>query len=494
LRILLVLLTIAMSLAILAATVYSQRERQLCKLLNGWPDGDRGASDLLGGGEGESPYPDLLIMRGRDEESLFLAFPQPERLFVAELEPGLFLEDTPGGRVEDCRAQGLAALVERLESSAGITLRRCVELDEERLASLLERAGRELHRPSLERALSALREMDGEGRRSEKAGLAYVNIAALWVELFTPAGVWKRHGLQVRLASACRVMPAAGYRDLQGWGRDLHGVEQGAVRPLPLPLKDGGAGEGCLLDGAACSGLFSLIPQGEEAILAFMAEHNERMAYERRVRRLTFDPVPPAIVYGGNAERMEVAITLDDGGNLDPRILDLLESYGIQCTVFPVGRWAERNPEWIRRMDADGWEVANHTYTHPVKKPNRLVDIPDESVKGELLAAQEVISGITGKKYPYFRPPGGWVDDRVAALAGDLGYITVMWSLDSLDAADPNLTPLDRAERIMARVKPGQILLFHFGGYGTYETLRQLIPRMQSQGYRFVTLGRLFTP
>ena len=84
-RIVLALLAIAMSLVILAATVHSQRERQLCKLLNDWPDGDRGASALLGGVGGESPSPDLLIMRGGDGESFFLAFPQPERFFVAEL-------------------------------------------------------------------------------------------------------------------------------------------------------------------------------------------------------------------------------------------------------------------------------------------------------------------------------------------------------------------------------------------------------------------------
>ncbi len=191
---------------------------------------------------------------------------------------------------------------------------------------------------------------------------------------------------------------------------------------------------------------------------------------------------------------MEVAITLDDGYNMDLRILDLLESYAIRCTVFPIGSVAELHPDWLQRMDAHGWEVANHTYTHPITKPTRLIDIPDEMVKAEIVAAQQVIFDAVGKKYPYFRPPGGWVDERVAALAGDLGYVTVLWSLDSGDTRDPQMSPLERADTILDKVKPGYILLFHFGGYHTYETLRYLIPRMQAEGYHFVTLSQLFTP
>jgi len=487
-------LVIAAIALIVPALIFGQRENRLSRLLNVWPEKDRGASSMLGPGEEGLPSPDLLILHGGQEESLYLVFRETGRLFISRLDPGLYLSEGEGGEVAALRREGLPALLGHLKESAGIVPRRCVALEETRLAELVEGAEEKGMCPEGGRWLQSLGELGGEGRCDELSGMVYACFSGLWREVFTSSAVWRHHGLQCRLASACRAMPASGYRDLQRWGEELPGPEGLSMVSMPLPRRDGEAGEDSLLDGGAFRELLGKLPGGSEEVAAFLAEHRRQVEWERRVRRLSIEPVPPAIVYGGNAERMEVAITLDDGGNLDARILDLLESYGIKCTVFPIGRWAERNPEWIRRMDALGWEVANHTYTHPIKKPNRLVDMPDDAVREELLAAQEVISGITGKRYPYFRPPGGWVDERVAALAGELGFITVMWSLDSLDAVDPNITPPDRAERILARVKPGQILLFHFGGYGTYDTLSYLIPRMQERGYRFVTLSRLFQP
>ena len=53
---------------------------------------------------------------------------------------------------------------------------------------------------------------------------------------------------------------------------------------------------------------------------------------------------------------------------------------------------------------------------------------------------------------------------------------------------------MDRAYTMLEKVKPGYILLFHFGGYGTYETLKYLVPEMLARGYHFVTLTRLFQP
>lgn len=47
-----------------------------------------------------------------------------------------------------------------------------------------------------------------------------------------------------------------------------------------------------------------------------------------------------------------------------PRILDMLAEYGIKATFFTPGVTAERYPELIGRIVADGHEVGHHSHTH----------------------------------------------------------------------------------------------------------------------------------
>jgi polysaccharide deacetylase family protein (PEP-CTERM system associated) len=46
------------------------------------------------------------------------------------------------------------------------------------------------------------------------------------------------------------------------------------------------------------------------------------------------------------------------------RILDLFDQYAIKATFFTLGWVAERNPDLIRRIVADGHELAAHGYDH----------------------------------------------------------------------------------------------------------------------------------
>jgi peptidoglycan/xylan/chitin deacetylase (PgdA/CDA1 family) len=415
-------------------------------------------------------------------------------MWVMQLTPGLMLREGEGGElktVSELRGMGLPSLVGSLTGACALPVERCISLTQDELGGLLLRAEGVDRYGVGAKSYPAARDLQDSYEGSMWAGAALVNYGALWENIFIPENLALHYRLQADLAAACRVDPGIGYRTLQSWGA---GFSEATGVSVLLPPMAGWQQDSRELDGPASAAMFDLMPAGEDALESYLAGYREDKEAERRLHTLSYEPVPPAIIDGGNASRMEVAITLDDGGNMDLRILDLLESYGIRCTVFPAGRVAELHPDWLQRMDAHGWEVANHTYTHPITKPTRLIDLPDEEVKAEIITAQQVIFDAVGKKYPYFRPPGGWVDERVAALAGDLGYVTVMWSLDSGDTRNPQMSPLDRANTILDKVKPGYILLFHFGGNHTYETLQYLIPQMQARGYHFVTLSELFQP
>jgi peptidoglycan/xylan/chitin deacetylase (PgdA/CDA1 family) len=200
-----------------------------------------------------------------------------------------------------------------------------------------------------------------------------------------------------------------------------------------------------------------------------------------------FDPDKPIVIRRGNPDRKMVTLTIDDGWNRDDRILDLLESYDIKCTVFPIGGRgvAEANPEWIRRMDRDGFEVCTHTYSH-----YKLTDHPQEWIAADIRKGQDVIAAVTGKRYPYMRPPGGFLNEAVERAAAENGCYVVMWS-NELGDTNPNITADGEVSAVLSRLSNGDIILCHFGGYHTYDALKRLIPEIQNRGYRFVTLTEL---
>lgn len=203
-----------------------------------------------------------------------------------------------------------------------------------------------------------------------------------------------------------------------------------------------------------------------------------------------FDPDKPLVIEMGNTSRKEVALTIDDGWNRDDRILDLLERYGIRCTVFVIGGRgvAEASPDWIRRMDRLGFEVCTHTYSH-----YKLTDHPVEWIVDDIRKGQDVIASVTGKRYPYMRPPGGFVNEAVRAAASRCGCHIVMWSNEFGDTSQ-SITADGEVGAVLSRLRNGDIILCHFGGHHTYEALQRLIPAIRDRGYRFVTLSELLSP
>ena len=203
-----------------------------------------------------------------------------------------------------------------------------------------------------------------------------------------------------------------------------------------------------------------------------------------------FDPGTPAVIERGNPNRKRVAITIDDGWNKDDRILDLLESYDLKCTVFVIGGMGvgEAHPEWIKRMDRDGFEVCTHTYSH-----YKLTDRAEEWVSEDIRKGQAVIAQVTGKYYPYMRPPGGFYDSVVIRAATENSCKVVMWTSE-LGDTNAGITVDREVSAVLSNLCNGDIILCHFGGYHTYEALSRLIPEIENRGYRTGTLSEILAP
>lgn len=195
------------------------------------------------------------------------------------------------------------------------------------------------------------------------------------------------------------------------------------------------------------------------------------------------------IVWEIKTEEKIVALTFDDGPHrkYTSEILDVLSKYNAKATFFIVGQNAQKNPEVISRMYKEGHELANHTFTHPLRTnvPNLLKEIKQ---------TDDIIQNITGTKPTLFRPVEGQYSDAMIEAIAKEGYKVVMWSwhLDTLDWKSPGTNRI--VNTVLNGVKEGNIVLFHDGGGNRHQTVKameKILAELDSQGYRFVTVSEL---
>ncbi|MGE7916374.1 polysaccharide deacetylase family protein [Lysinibacillus xylanilyticus] len=195
------------------------------------------------------------------------------------------------------------------------------------------------------------------------------------------------------------------------------------------------------------------------------------------------------ILWDINTDEKVIALTFDDGPHkkYTPEILDILSKYNAKATFFIVGENAEKNPELALRVHEEGHELAIHTYTHPLRtNVSKLMK--------EIKQSHATIFGITGYSPVLFRPVEGQYTDAMIDAIVQEGYKVVMWSwhLDTFDWKNPGEKRI--VNTVLKGAKPGSVVLFHDGGGNRAQTVRALkkiLPELEEQGYKFVTVSEL---
>ena len=198
-----------------------------------------------------------------------------------------------------------------------------------------------------------------------------------------------------------------------------------------------------------------------------------------------YDPSKSLLMHG-NRQIAEVALTFDDGPHVESRsqILDTLKRYGAHATFFDVGEHILAQPELVKRTLAEGNEIANHSNTHL-----RLDGLSPRDRHREINDAAIAFYRVSGQHFTLMRPPGMRVNAAVFADARELGYIVVDYNTVARDA-DPETEPDFIVQRTCDRVENGSILLLH--DYpATAKALPEILKRLQSEGYRFVTVSEM---
>ncbi len=195
-----------------------------------------------------------------------------------------------------------------------------------------------------------------------------------------------------------------------------------------------------------------------------------RLGYQAR----TFAEVGEALARGHTLPRRTVAITFDDGYRCIEEIAaPVLAEYGLPATIFAVSGcvgttngWDVQNAkpvvplmDWagLRRLSNTGWEISNHTHSHP-----HLDQMDDADAIIEIEKCNHEIEAALGVKARSFCYPYGHLNARTPKLvcASGLRIACTMRSGLAQSRNDPLLQPrvkvygesvLDLLSRILLR-------------------------------------------
>ena len=157
----------------------------------------------------------------------------------------------------------------------------------------------------------------------------------------------------------------------------------------------------------------------------------------------------------GRTDTRAVALTFDDGPGPDTEaLLDVLAAHGLRAAFFVVGQQVQRYPSVARRIVAEGHEIGNHSFSHPM-----FLSQSPRATRDELERAQRTIEDVTGVQAALARPPYGIRTPAYFAAARRLGLRIVQWSVAGFDW---KLLTADRvASHVLHGARPGAIVLLH---------------------------------
>ena len=194
----------------------------------------------------------------------------------------------------------------------------------------------------------------------------------------------------------------------------------------------------------------------------------------------------------GRRDTNAIALTFDDGPSRDTeQVLDLLAEHNLIASFFMIGRQVESFPGIAQRVFAEGHEIGNHSYSHPIylyRSGRRTLQ--------ELERTQAVISETTGVRPRFARPPCGVRTHAYFAAAHSLGLRTVQWDVAGFDWKGRSAKQI--AHDVLRRARAGSIVLLHDGDSEGKEDRREtvaalplIIEGLDEKGLRIAPLNQM---
>ncbi len=248
-------------------------------------------------------------------------------------------------------------------------------------------------------------------------------------------------------------------------------------------------GEGEVLD---------VVNEPQKGIISIQKDTTEDVIAEEEYKQL---PTRYAIHRFGKVSN-QVVLTFDDGPDAQytPRILNILDKEKVPATFFVVGMNAEDNLPILKDIYRKGYEIGNHSFTHP-----NMAEVSPGRAEAEMEATRLVIEAATGRSTILFRAPYNAdaeptkaVELKPVARGRQNNYYTVGESIDPEDWDTENGVNADsiynRVVRQYEKDPLQGIILMHDAG-GDREATVQALPRIigyfKNKGVRFASVSQL---
>lgn len=189
--------------------------------------------------------------------------------------------------------------------------------------------------------------------------------------------------------------------------------------------------------------------------------------------------------YQGDKGENTVAFVMnvDWGNEYIPDILALLKKEDIEITFFLTGRWCQENQDLAKSIYQSGMEIGNHGLKH--KSPSAMTY---EENKADIEAAEAIFNEVLGVKTMLFAPAAGEIEGQVLNAAADLGYKTILWSVDTIDWQKPAVATI--IDRVLSQAEDGDIVLMHPTD-NTLEALPSIIKGLKDKDLDIVPVSQL---
>ena len=158
----------------------------------------------------------------------------------------------------------------------------------------------------------------------------------------------------------------------------------------------------------------------------------------------------------------------------------------MHATFFMLGEnHVDERPAEVQRIDAEGHELANHTWSHQI-----LTDIAPEEARR---AVPRPGRGPEDHRQEprLMRPPQGRTDEEVSKISKELGLAQVLWSVTAKDYQTDDSALITK--RVLEQTERDGIILLHDIYKGTVPAVPGIIKELKKRGYTVVTVSQLLS-
>ncbi|MBR3447687.1 MAG: polysaccharide deacetylase family protein, partial [Oscillospiraceae bacterium] len=187
-----------------------------------------------------------------------------------------------------------------------------------------------------------------------------------------------------------------------------------------------------------------------------------------------------------------VALSFDDGpfNNGNPqRIHSALNKAGFHATFFYWGQHIQGNENEIKQAEQSGFEVANHTWSHPDNWGN----MDRNSVRSQYNQCKQALDKIVGEdrvyllRNPYLQVSGNITGELSEVPMPNSGIDSEDWNGNSTSGIVQRIQQAAQQGRL-----DGQVVLMHENYDSTASAVEQLCQWLPQNGYAVVTVSEMF--